>query len=307
MDDMGAMVDDHDDDAWGPWPGADEGGEGADNHDDEGGEGADNHDEGGVAHDEALGHVAIAHDEALGHPPPGLAMTQDEALGHFPGVAIAHDAAIQAVEAAVRSLSVFHYNDRIANAHRQLCLAHQLLAEDAPFAIKQTAKAYDRVGEAKTLVRAGAPRAVADDLKPVKDAAKIIREVLVLKVCTAGGATGATFDSAFVAAFERNPIDSELSSQLNLSRKHIMRLAHDQGAFNTEAQTIYNQDLCEEELAQLLTAYRAAAAAAGVGLYRAVTHHPPRKIKKSRIPSPEVPDVPESDVHESAALNWLNT
>ena len=242
---------------------------------------------------QALGHPPpgpIAHDEALGHPPPGLAMTHDEALGHFPGVAIAHDAAIQAVEAAVRSLSVFHYNDLIGNAHRQLQEAHQLLAEDAPFAIKQTAKAYDRVGEAKTLVRAGAPRAVADDLKPVKDAAKIIREVLVLQVCTVGGAS-AGFDAALVAAFERNPIDSELSSQLHLSRKHIMRLAHDQGAFNTEARTIYNQNLCDEELTQLFTAYTlAAAAAAGVGVYRAVTHHArPRRIKKS------------------AALTWLNT
>ena len=85
----------------------------------------------------------------------------------------------------------------------------------------------------------------------MKDAALVVREVLVVQACTYAR-TPAAWREAVIHAFGRDPRDHamvELNSQFYLSLKMILRLGRDRALFDRAAPNTYGQQLSDEQRA----------------------------------------------------------
>ena len=93
--------------------------------------------------------------------------------------------------------------EKLAEARERLAEIRQAEQTAQVYDAEQTAQVYDRVWEAWSLVH----RASDGDeraLKPVKDAALVVREVLILQCCAvAHSASSAAFDKAILDAFRK--------------------------------------------------------------------------------------------------------
>ena len=184
-------------------------------------------------------------------------------------LAIAVDLARQALQDAESRLPPdAQADDDLAKASKQLGEARKLLAVSSPSlagggaagplpSTRQTAKAYDCVRKARQLVHRARPGAE----KPVKDAALVIREVLTLQCCAgASSLSGSAFEASLIDAFDRS-LESELNSQLHLSRSSICRLAREPAKFDKQLPRIYGRQLSDEDSMQLFSAYNAVSVA----------------------------------------------
>jgi hypothetical protein len=160
----------------------------------------------------------------------------------------------------------------LAKASEQVREAWELLAADRAGWIpstRQTAQAYDLVGEARQLVKSSWVE------KLVMDVALTVREVLVLQCCLGSSCGRLGSDSAFnaslIIAFDRE-LESMLNSQMHLSRKSIIRLGSEWGKFKSSVPKIYGRQLGDEDSVQLFSIYNAVSVAS--------------KGKKAKAPRP---------------------
>ena len=126
---------------------------------------------------------------------------------------------------------------------------------------QQTAAAYDQVRfSMRDLKDAGLP------FKPLKDAARVVREVLTLRLtATVPYNSEAVFRDNCNEVFNRNLAaeEADLNSQMNLARSSIVRLGADPVKFDEAVQAgLYLRPLLENEKTILYAAYHAAHRAA---------------------------------------------
>ena len=124
-------------------------------------------------------------------------------------------------------------------------LAAPFLAEPVPLTPERAATAYCKARE----VRKDCPLKLEE---LVKNAALVVREVLVLLICSA--ATKKMSDVAFEYFLEQafgKPLEAELRSQLHLARAAVCRIGRDRYLFERQAPKIYGESVTPEELSQL--------------------------------------------------------
>ena len=119
---------------------------------------------------------------------------------------------------------------------------------EPPLSAERAAQAYDNARE----VRKDCP----SNLEEVgKNAALVVREVLVLQICcSAGSLSDVGFESALEQAFRRQ-LGPELRSQLHLARSAICRIGQDRVLFERQAPKVYGPTVTPEELNQMFPAY----------------------------------------------------
>ena len=121
---------------------------------------------------------------------------------------------------------------------------------------EQVAQAYDKARE----VRKDCPPKL-EELG--KNAALVVREVLVLQICcSAGSLTDVAFETALEQAFGRQ-LGPELRSQLHLARSAICRIGRDRVLFERQAPKVYGPTVTPEELNQLFPTYADCAVSIG--------------------------------------------
>ena len=127
---------------------------------------------------------------------------------------------------------------------------------EPPLSAERAAQAYDKARE----VRKDCP----PKLEEVgKNAALVVREVLVLCICcSAGSLSDVGFESALEQAFGRQ-LGPELRSQLHLARSAICRIGRDRVLFERQAPKVYGPTVTPEELNQLFPAYADCAVSVG--------------------------------------------
>jgi hypothetical protein len=187
-------------------------------------------------------------------------------------LAIVADLARQALQDAVRRLPP---QACFVTAKEQLGGAEAMLETGGQLTSRKTARCYDSVLGTRNLVH-GIEKGSA---KPVKDALRVVRELLALQCCAAAlGASGAAFEAALIDAFERN-LESELYSQMHLSRSSIVRLGRDRGAFDVAAPKLFGRSISDDDRAQLFAAYSAASGAGARSMRSARNRQRPPKTK----------------------------
>ena len=200
--------------------------------------------------------------------PPGSPGAEDSSAS----LAIAVSLARQALQQAESILLDAQADAALAKASEQVREAWELLAADRAGWIpstRQTAQAYDLVGEARQLVKSSWVE------KLVMDVALTVREVLVLQCCLGSSCGRLGSDSAFnasiIIAFDRE-LESTLNSQMHLSRRTIIRLGSEWGKFKSSVHKIYRQQVNDEDSVQLFSIYNAVSVAS--------------KGKKAKAPRP---------------------
>ena len=128
---------------------------------------------------------------------------------------------------------------------------------EAPLSAERAAQAYDKARE----VRKDCPPEF-EELG--KNAALVVREVLVLQICcTAGSLSDVGFESALQQAFGRQ-LGPELLSQLHYARSAICRIGRDRVLFERQAPKVYaGEQLNAEQLNELFPAYLDCAVSVG--------------------------------------------
>ena len=179
-----------------------------------------------------------------------------------PGLAIAVDIAQQALQDATSMFEGIddEGNGDLAKASRRLVETHEILADvdsGGPGWVpnkRMTARAYDRVRQARQLVHRTQPKSE----QPVKVAALIVREIVGLQCCAAAVSGNAlSFMAHCVEAYGRN-LDSELQSQMHLSRSKIANVTVDRSVFDKSFPKLYGvskESMTEEQLSELFSAY----------------------------------------------------
>ena len=119
---------------------------------------------------------------------------------------------------------------------------------------RQTAQAYDLVGEAKRLVKSSG----LVDHKPLMVTALAVREVLALMCCLGSDSkklgSVIKFNASLIIAYNR-ALDPTLHSQMHLARNAIIRLGGDLGAFKIAVSKIYGRQVSDEDTRQLFSIY----------------------------------------------------
>ena len=213
--------------------------------------------------------------------PPGSPGAEDSSASLAIAVSLARQA-LQHAESIILPPDA-QADAALAKASKQVREAWELLAADRAGWIpstRQTAQAYDLVGEARQLVKSSWVE------KLVMDVALTVREVLVLQCCL-GSSCGrlesiptrrwgrlgsdSAFNASIIIAFDRE-LESMLNSQMHLSRKSIIRLGSEWGKFKSSVHKIYRQQVNDEDSVQLFSIYNAVSVAS--------------KGKKAKAPRP---------------------
>ena len=186
------------------------------------------------------------------------------------------------------------------DAKRMLCeLKDGPGFNDSRLSVKQTATAYDIVKQIRQRIGAGQWIELE---KVAKDAAKVVREALVLQCITATSSTNTrAFKAALTLAFGRM-IDAMTLSQMYLSRSAIARLGKDKAEFDKAAKGIIQRQLSDEQRMLLYEAYNAAGLRSIVK--EAKVDEPRRarktKLSKSRQHSKDIAPGEETEAEASS-------
>ena len=144
---------------------------------------------------------------------------------------------------------------------------------DLPITNAACAEAYDCARE----VRKDSPLSLEE---LAKNTALVVREVLVLQICTSfGSLSDVSFECALEHAFGRE-LGPQLRSQMHLARSAICRIGRDRVLFERQAPKIYGPEITTEELSELFLAY--ADCAAYTSLSRKASREPKTRKPKTR-------------------------
>jgi len=164
------------------------------------------------------------------------------------------------------------------DAQRMLCeLKDGPGFNDSRLSVKQTATAYDIVKQIRQRIGAGQWIELE---KVAKDAAKVVREALVLQCITATSSTNTrAFEAALTLAFGRI-IDAMTLSQMYLSRSAIARLGKDKVEFDKAAVLIFQRQLSDEQRTLMFEAYNAAGLRS---IVKEAKVDEPRRARKTKL------------------------
>ena len=162
------------------------------------------------------------------------------------------------------------------DAKRMLCeLKDGPGFNDSRLSVKQTAMAYDIVQTIRQRIGTGQWTELE---KVARDAAKVVREALVLQCITATSSPNTqAFEAALTLAFGRI-IDAITLSQMYLSRSTIARLGKDKAEFDKAAVLIFQRQLSDEQCTLMFEAYNVA----GLRIIVKEAKEPRRKSKSSK-------------------------